>query len=241
MRSLRREATGRSEVEASLTLGRTAAWGLGLSLGPFALACAFAIDYLASDLSYRKLRAVGGPVAFELGVSHTRLLWIGMAMGATLLVSTASWLVWQAAAHATVARLGIEGTGFGPAFGLLAWVLPVGNLILPLLAVREIWRASEPGAGPRDWRQRHASLLLWAWWVCFLAGTLVAVLGIRHELGSHVLNGDLISRDRLLIVACWVGIVGAGLAGLIVHQINDRLFVRANVAPHGYWSGRARR
>jgi hypothetical protein len=228
-------------VDTSLALSRGGAWALAVSLGPFALACAFAVDYLRLDLSYRGQLSTGGRVAFELSVSHSRLVWIGMAIGATLLVSSAAWLVWQCSAHATISRMGIEGTRFKPGLALIGWLLPVGNLILPFLAMREIWGAREPDAGPRDWKGRRASLLLWPWWACFVAGASLAILGVRSELGTHVLNHQLVVRDRLMIAACLVGIVASGLAGLIVNRVNARLFVRANRAPHGLWSGTGRR
>jgi hypothetical protein len=228
-------------IDASLAVGRGGAWTVGISFGAFALACVFAIDDLTFDLSSRNLLATGRGVAYELGVSHTRLLWIGMAIGATLLASAVGWLVWQCSAHTTIARLGIERTRFTPALGFGGWLLPAANLILPYLAVREIWRASEPEAGASDWRRRRASPFLWAWWIVFVAGVFFAILGVRSELGSHVLNHQLVVRDRLLIVACWAGIITAGLGGIIVKQVNDRLFVRANRASHGFWSGRSRR
>jgi hypothetical protein len=137
--------------------------------------------------------------------------------------------------------MGIERTRFKPGLALIGWLLPVGNLILPFLGMLEVWRASEPDAGPRDWKGRHASLLLWPWWACFVAGACLAILGVRSQLGTHGLNHQLVVRDRLLIAACWVGIVAAGLGGLIVNRVNARLFVRANRAVHGLWSGRGRR
>lgn len=69
-------------------------------------------------------------------------------------------------------------TTFHPVFSIVGWLLPPFLFVLPLLVLRELWKASDPGTavGDEGWRQRPVNPLLYVWFVVYgiIPGVLTA-------------------------------------------------------------------
>jgi hypothetical protein len=116
-----------------------------------------------------------------------------------------------------------------------SWFVPLVNLGLPYMAMRELWRASDPEAGALDWRERRTTVLLPLWWVGLIATAVLFALGMQLDMGSGGSNGRLITRDLLFIAASAVAIATALLAGLLIKWIDDRQTGKSNRARSGAW------
>jgi len=90
------------------------------------------------------------------------LAYLGL-LGAALAVP-----MWMHRCYRNLPALGSRGH-FSPAWAAGCWFVPIANLVLPYLAVRDIWAASRPGG-------RWNAALLVTWWIAWLAawGLLVA-------------------------------------------------------------------
>jgi hypothetical protein len=107
---------------------------------------------------------------------------------------------------ATNVRSAGRATTWHPAFAIFGWFLPPGVLyVIPFLALRELWKASDPVPhdGGDGWRRSGDNPVLWAWFGLY--GLLNAVL-FAVQLGSNDL--DSIAAPDLTSVA--EGLTDAG-------------------------------
>ena len=77
---------------------------------------------------------------------------------------------------ATNSRAMGRTTTFAPVFAILGWFLPPFLFILPLLILRELWKASDPNTPPgsEGWRASGENPLLYVWFVVY--GLIPAIL-----------------------------------------------------------------
>lgn len=85
-----------------------------------------------------------------------------LAQLATVVVTMVLWLRWFRALYASVEPVG--RARFGGAWWFWAWVIPVVNLVIPMMMVNDVWRGAAPQGDrePLPWQVR-------AWWVCWVA------------------------------------------------------------------------
>lgn len=100
-------------------------------------------------------------------------------MGTVWIASLAStgtaicWLIWQHRAQANVWAIPSPvKPDTTPGWAVGWWFVPVANLVMPFLAVRELSRRSADAAG-----SRRSALILWAWWLCWVGAMVIAAIG----------------------------------------------------------------
>jgi hypothetical protein len=197
------------------------------------LSVVITIDNLAYETNNLSAAAQGSPVASELHLAHERVrdsgvLAIGFAAIALVLL-----LVWQFLAHANLRRFGDERLRFPPAVAVLVWLVPGLDLVLPPLAVRELWKRSDPDVGALDGRAPRASPLVALWWVVLLAtGTAIGMALRADTAGVQV----LMHRERLLLAACGVGLGAIVLTAILVERISARQSIRTNQTISRSWA-----
>jgi hypothetical protein len=87
-------------------------------------------------------------------------------------------LVWQYRLAENHRRLDRPGTSLGtPGWAIGAWFIPIANLVLPFLSIRELWRGADPAVPPGDrrWKQARLDSVLWWWWLLFVGSNLVGL------------------------------------------------------------------
>ena len=121
--------------------------------------------------------------------------------------------------------------------------MPVVNLLVPLLAMRELWMASDPEAGAEDWRGRSTPALLPCWWLALLAAASLGYLAGRSVWVRSPTLQQLIARDIYLMVGFGVLLAATLLAIVLIRAIESRQFVRRNriTDPRHLWAGWRRR
>jgi hypothetical protein len=128
------------------------------------------------------------------------------------LVSTLGTLVGLAAGVFTILwmyriasnlRVYSRRTTFAPVFAILGWLLPPFLFVLPLLVLRELWKASHPGTavGDEGWRTQPVNPLLYVWFVVY--GIIPAVLQavIAYSTVSSLFDGGFSTADNTLVTA----------------------------------------
>jgi hypothetical protein len=92
-----------------------------------------------------------------------------LAQLALFLGTAIAFLVWLYRAEVNARALGAEDMMVGPGWAVGWFFVPLVHLVMPFIAVRELWKAS---AKPRDWQLEPASPLIALWWACWI-GTII--------------------------------------------------------------------
>lgn len=200
-----------------------------------ALVLAFLIESLRADQYTLSFVTVNLPVSdTEVVQNHQRLARDCSILAVLSVAVAALWLIWQYRAHANVRAL-VPGTRFRPLYGLVSWVIPGLNLVLPLLAMRELWRASNPDV--EDWRRARTTALLWLWWLLVLAGLALAVFALAPVSHGGVTAADLSVRDRRGVPAAGIGLLAALAAALLFGLLQGRMVLKEDRVRLGAWKG----
>ena len=105
---------------------------------------------------------------------------------------------------------GRRGT-WGPGWAIGGWFLPPLVLyVIPMLVLREVWKASDPDVAPGDERWRRGSVhpVLWIWWVLYGLAPAVfvglSVAGVlRNQFGGVVDD----TRETAQAIVDYAGLV----------------------------------
>jgi hypothetical protein len=98
------------------------------------------------------------------------------------------WLYNLIRAHVEFGRRGT----WGPGWAIGGWFLPpIVLYVIPMLVLRETWKASDPDVAPGDerWKQSSVHPVLWVWWVLYGLAPAVFVVtsltgGLRSQFGN---------------------------------------------------------
>src|SRR6185503_11381942 len=128
--------------------------------------------------------------------------------------------------------LAVVDARWRPRWAVLAWAVPVLNVVRPKQVMDDLWRASAedlPLCSP-DWRRRGAPALSAVWWATLLTGAVLSGAGLLVGLAAEG------SADRLPEVAALLdGVAALMLAGsllslhALVRLVDGRQARRAQV------------
>jgi hypothetical protein len=141
-----------------------------------------------------------------------------------------AFLVWVYRANRNARALGAEGMTYSPGWSMGWFFVPLANLVMPYRVLRELWKASTPGAGAY-WRHAPVSSILGVWWAACLARGVIhyspwpIVTGHRRlaeipTFGSLWLNA-LREFSWGLLIGELVEIAAAVLTIIVVVRITD--------------------
>ncbi len=81
------------------------------------------------------------------------------------------FVFWAFAAHRNLSEIGARGVKNNSGLGILYWFIPILNMFLPHLYLREIWRGSDPAGLTMRRKSNEASpRLVGLHWICFILG-----------------------------------------------------------------------
>ena len=116
-----------------------------------------------------------------------------------------SLMIWLHRVHANLPGLNASGLSYVPAWAVMAFLVPIFNLIMPFAFIQEVWRASHPSAVETGvaWRNTPFARSVRIWWMLCAAAGVLGIIAIA--------TGPAFPRtyDELWWSA-WFG-VGAGL------------------------------
>jgi Domain of unknown function (DUF4328) len=149
-------------------------------------------------------------------VRHRIVSVVVLAMAAVALVF---YFVWIFRAKRKAIQLGAEDTEYSPGLVIGCHFIPIGNLFMPLQAMRELWKAS---ISPREWRGQSVSPMVTMWWALWIATGIAGYAiffvsrsgrGVDH---LRFVTLALLFSSTLSLVCYWllyliVGRVSAGL------------------------------
>jgi hypothetical protein len=103
---------------------------------------------------------------YLIGDAEAALAWGQLAL---FLVTAIVFLVWLYRAEVNARAHGAEDMMVSPGWAVGWFFVPLVQLVMPFVAVRELWKAS---ATPRDWQLAPASPVIALWWACWLVASI---------------------------------------------------------------------
>ena len=201
---------------ATILVGATGALSLvGVLLAQLAVTDAEA--FLDGDIDSDEFLRSAAPYAL---VSFLQAL--------ALLASAVVVIVWM---HRVASNLRMlhRGTTWGPGWAIGGWFAPPILFVIPFLAFREMWKASDPDVPVGgEWRSRPVSPVVTAWFVVFgLVQAALQVAQIDETLGGFgagedVLAEQLVDGMTLPTVAAVSDVVAAVLFIVMATQLTRR-------------------
>ena len=146
----------------------------------------------------------------------------------SLLASAIVVIVWMRRIAGNLRTLH-RGTTWGPGWAIGGWFLPPFLYVIPFLAFREMWRASDPSVPVGgEWRTGSASPVITAWFVVFgpvqaalqLAqlGDTFAGIGASEEALAEQITGSM----TVPVVAAVADVVAAALFIVMASRLTAR-------------------
>jgi hypothetical protein len=184
----------------------------------FAATSVFATVFFASVMEITQVafgdRLVSVKHAHQGYVANTGpLLVYGLASLLALAARLTSWVavcVWTYRAAANLRGLGRYGMANTPGWCVGWYFVPFANLVKPVQAMSEIWRASDPESGEGAWISSPSPTpLLALWWGPYLLAGIIAW-------GSVLTRDDPSVAGSIGIVACMFNALAAlSLVGIM--------------------------
>ncbi len=132
------------------------------------------------------------------------------------LATAVATLRWIFLANANAHALGAADMMVSPGWAVGWYFVPLMNLAMPFIAMRELWKAS---ARPKDWQLEPAPASILAWWLAWLVSGIAGAVSIRLwlEFGKSGVSAaetfafvsDLASIAAALLLAWIVGRIQA--------------------------------
>lgn len=165
-------------------------------------------------------RLAAGDVAYY----ETTRAWLLLARDLFALANLVTFPLWLHRACRNLPSLGATGLRFSPLLAVIFCFIPLANLVLVPLAVRELFQATDPDLPQNDRGSRSRTPVwrgIWVWWLAMIAFFLVLVVVnvLGYLIGSL---GDMYNYLWLGIVDEVIGLVAALAAILVVLGIDWR-------------------
>jgi hypothetical protein len=133
------------------------------------------------------------------------------------------WIVWQWRAAKNVEAYASYGTRFSPTWSIWGWIIPCASLVIPVLTLNDLWRASEPSTSVQFAGKRRGSVLIGVWWAAFLIASFAGRGLSTGSDDSDVTIASVRSADQTALFGMVLTITAAILAMFVVVQLTDRL------------------
>ncbi|MFT4656208.1 MAG: hypothetical protein ACI8V4_000369 [Ilumatobacter sp.] len=94
-------------------------------------------------------------------------------------------------------------TTFAPVFSIFGWILPPFLYVVPLLILRELWKASDPDtpAGSPGWKASKGNPLLYVWFLLYGVIPAVITLVVTVSTVSSLFSNGMAGAGDPVIVA----------------------------------------
>ena len=164
---------------------RVARWAMILAAitGVATLASAL----LSANLSAQANDFLDGRISEDAFLDANAFAPVGQVLGAVpMFAAGVLAMIWMYRIATNVRALG-RRTTFAPVFAIVGWFLPPFLFVVPLLVLRELWKASDPDTPPGTdgWRQSGESPLLYGWFVLYgVIPTILTLITISQVLDA---------------------------------------------------------
>jgi hypothetical protein len=203
-----------AQPAAAAAPGQLPSFGSPFLYGTFAIVTvSIALAGVAIAMGLIALFTFGPPIAAGLLVP-LRFVDFGISI-VQYLGGAIMFALWMQRCYRNLPALGEQDPHWSPGWAAAAWFVPVGNLFIPYLIARELWRSS----GPRDSGQHP---LIGLWWIGLLAT-------LALDLVPRLTGIALVPLDTIVAALSNVVIAGAGVLAIrFVHLLTARQIATAS-------------
>jgi hypothetical protein len=140
-----------------------------------------------------------------------------------LLVLAIIW-TWRAAKNQEA--LARANPRFSPGWGIAGWLIPLANLVIPVLMLQDFWRGADRDRprGDPGWRSGRGSALVTWFWVAFVLSYLGR--GFIGQTSAHYTNVSEMRGLRTHDVVAAVGGVATIVAAVLAIMVFRRIAAR---------------
>ncbi len=154
--------------------------------------------------------------------------------GPVVLVGCVVFLIWVHEARANLGAFRWGPFAYSQGWAIGAFLIPILNLCLPPLVVREIWKASDPALSPfapAPFSTRPASPLIVLWWASFLCADAVALVATLLASGADRTLSLLRLVADLRVAMCALVLTFVALTFVLAREIGRRQDILARQVP----------
>lgn len=172
-------------MERLLNLRRLALATIGLLAATIVLdVVVIGFDAVEFSLLYDLMNGVEVPIG-AIEASDARQATASAAGLVLLALTAAAFVAWFHAAYVIVERSCAARPRYTATWAIVAWFVPILNLVRPKQIADDLWKASTPPADPPSRRSR----LLTQWWALWVVATVGDVAVARLSQASTTIEG----------------------------------------------------
>ena len=145
-----------------------------------------------------------------------------ITFGVIVLATAVVFIVWMWRAAKNNEALGRDVARLGSAWAIAGWFIPLGNFVIPILIMQDLWRGSNANIprGDMRWRIANRSTLVGWWWGTLLLSVLRFGPGGDTDPGTDL--DDLRTADLAGLFAMLFAVASSVLAVLVVRGLETR-------------------
>lgn len=134
-----------------------------------------------------------GPAIIEAASAALLITFFAGAPTTALVLLIAPLWVWRA--HANLRALGLPGLVHAPLVTAASWFIPLVGLVVPPIAMRELWN---PSIGEDEHQARADVAAVNGWWACLIGGALLQAIFVSTLLLSSLAGVRVVTSPSLL-------------------------------------------
>lgn len=196
-----------------------------LALGIMVAGLTLLSNYMQYELAKRAIAGRNAPQQ-EIESNDARQGILGIATLLLYLATAVVFVIWFHRLYANLEPLGALKLNHATGWAAGCWFVPFLNLVRPVQIAQEIWRKSDPEAGPHIARETGSSALIGAWWALWLISSIIGNVSAQLTWSVKTPN-DLQSASSLSMVSDGATILAGILALAVVTQLDGRQAARA--------------
>jgi hypothetical protein len=121
----------------------------------------------------------------EWSEAHDAQMGVWVLFILSTLTAAVLMIIWAYKVSQSAERLRPHGRSWGPGWAIGGWFIPLASLVIPKLVLNEAERiATAPRSGNQvvaEWRRQSTSILGWAWWLTYVAASLIGASGVFFQ------------------------------------------------------------
>ena len=182
----------------------------------------YLINYTEGGAANAGITAQSGDVTPAEDIYFIALGLAGLATMAT----AALFITWCHLAYRAAASRGATATSWSAGWAIGAWFIPLANLVLPKLVLREVEQMSHPAAGDPPigdrWKRSPGDILGRIWWIFFVCAYVTSSISLVAQ--GFALDDSVFEWWVMVeIGAGALYVIAAALGALYVQRIGGRL------------------